>query len=140
MKSKGIWKKNKAFTIKGESTGYEIVTSPQDDELEDFSARPMEILLNGIIGCMGASICNIMRHHMNKVEDFEIVADGIRAEVDPKYYTHIDFYINIKGDIQAKEIKRATKLSEEKYCSAINSVKATTKYYIKLNDKDLEID
>lgn len=70
---------------------------------------------------------------MNQIDNFEISAVGRRAEIEPKEFTHIDIYIEIEGNIQSKEIKRATNLAEAKYCPAINSVKASSSYYINLN-------
>lgn len=137
MEARGVWENRKVFTITDEVSGYEVQTSPKDDALNDILARPMEMILNGIIGCMGATICTIMRHHMDKVNEFEITAVGQRAETEPKYFTHFDIYIYMTGEIRDKEIKRATKLAEEKYCSAINSVKASRSYYINLNHEDI---
>lgn len=133
MKVKGIWESGKAFRIKGHSSDYEVFTSPKDENLKKVAARSMEMILNGVVGCMGATITTIIRHHMNQIDNFEISAVGRRAEIEPKEFTHIDIYIEIEGNIQSKEIKRATNLAEAKYCPAINSVKASSSYYINLN-------
>lgn len=135
MESKGIWQGNKAFKVKGQASNYEVLISPEDESLEENAARPMEMLLNGIVGCMGAAMTTIMRHHIDKIEHFEITIDGQRAEAEPKVFTHYDIYIEVKGDILPKEVKRAVKLAEDKYCSAINSVNAKSTSHIKLNSE-----
>lgn len=74
MKVKGIWESGKAFRIKGHSSDYEVFTSPKDENLKKVAARPMEMILNGVVGCMGATITTIIRHHMNQIDNFEISA------------------------------------------------------------------
>jgi putative redox protein len=60
-----------------------------------------------------------------------------RAEEAPKRFTKIQIKYKLKGKkLDEKKVERAIKLSEEKYCSASNSLNAeiTSTYEIEQTD------
>jgi putative redox protein len=58
------------------------------------------------------------------LEELNIEAVGMRREEKPQAYTNIHLIYKVKGDLEAKKIWRAIRLSEEKYCSASASLVA----------------
>lgn len=74
---------------------------------------------------------------MDKVNELELELDGDRAETEPKRFTDIQITVKVVGDVPEKVLKRAVKLSHEKYCSAVNSLNAEFTTKTVLNGKDI---
>ncbi|MEC9489385.1 MAG: OsmC family protein [Halanaerobiales bacterium] len=99
--------------------------------------RPMELLLAGLAGCTGIDIVLILRKMKTELEDFELEVEAERAEEAPKRFTKIQIKYKLKGKkLDQRKVERAIKLSEEKYCSASNSLNAeiTSSYQIEHTD------
>lgn len=95
--------------------------------------RPMELLLSGLAGCTGIDVVLILKKMKVDLKDFKIEVEAQRAEKHPRRFTKIHLKYQFKGqDISEPKVERAIKLSEEKYCSASNSLNAeiTSSYQI----------
>jgi putative redox protein len=87
--------------------------------------RPMELLLSGLAGCTGIDVVLILNKMKTELEDFKLEIDAERAEETPKRFTKIKIKYKFKGKkLDERKVERAIKLSEEKYCSASNSLNA----------------
>lgn len=87
--------------------------------------RPMELLLSGLAGCTGIDVVLILNKMKTELEDFQMEIDAERAEETPKRFTKIKIKYKFKGKkLDERKVERAIKLSEEKYCSASNSLNA----------------
>ena len=99
--------------------------------------RPMELLLSGLAGCTGIDVVLILNKMKTELEDFEMEVDAERAEESPKRFTKIHIKYKFKGKkLDQRKVERAISLSEEKYCSASNSLNAeiTSSYEIEVTD------
>ncbi|HJB78837.1 MAG TPA: OsmC family peroxiredoxin, partial [Candidatus Nosocomiicoccus stercorigallinarum] len=63
--------------------------------------------------------------------------DAEQNEEFPKYFTDVAITVTAEGSIDGKHIKRAVELSHEKYCSAINSLKANSRVKVIYNGEEL---
>ena len=81
--------------------------------------RPMELLLVGMAGCTAFDVVHILRKGREDVADCVVEVSAERASEDPKVFTkiHLDYLVKGKNLAEA-QVKRATELSKEKYCSA----------------------
>lgn len=117
------------FKAKGDS-GHEITIGfAKDIGGKDNGPSPMELLLHGAAGCTGIDILLILKKMKAVVTDFEIQIEGKRAEEHPRRFEKINMEYIIKGKgLTEKNVKRAVELSQEKYCSATNSLNAEISY------------
>lgn len=91
---------------------------------------PMELFLVALAGCTAMDVHWIMERQRQKIDRFEISAQGTRREDDPRYYETIDLEYTLAGPkIRKDAVERAIRLSQEKYCS----VRAMLKDSVKLN-------
>lgn len=128
------WQGNIKFESEGQNTGFKVNMDANKEAGGDASASsPMEMLLHGVAGCMGIDICVIMRHNMDEVKNLELEVVGTRNDEAPKFYTDVVVKVHVEGNVPAKTVKRAVELSHDKYCSAINSLKAKTRVETYLN-------
>lgn len=80
---------------------------------------PMEFLLAGVAGCTGVDVSLILEKQRQAVEGIEVHIVGERAESHPQVYTSLKLHYVIRGEgLSEAAVKRAIRLSEEKYCSA----------------------
>ncbi len=109
-----------------DSMGHSIVMDASKQvggESSGFS--PLELLLAALGGCTGIDIVEVMRKQRENVEDLEIVVSGERAKEPPRVYTNIHVNYRFKGkSIKEKKVQRAIELSEDKYCSVREMLKA----------------
>ncbi|NLM97737.1 MAG: OsmC family protein [Halanaerobiaceae bacterium] len=117
------------FQAKGDSGHQITVGFPEDAGGKDSGPTPMELLLYGAAGCTGIDIVKILEKMKAEVLEFEILIDGQRAEKHPRRFEIIEIEYIIKGKgLSEKNVRRAIELSQEKYCSATNSLNAEIRY------------
>jgi len=119
-------------------SGHDLtVDSAEESGGQNKGPRPMELLLGGLAGCTGIDIVLILDKMKTELEDFEMEIEAERAQEAPKRFTKIQIKYKLKGKkLDEKKVERAIKLSEEKYCSASNSLNAeiTSTYEIEQTD------
>ena len=86
---------------------------------------PMDALLMGVAGCMAIDVLMIAGKSRVRIDALEVLAEGDRADSEPKRYTSIRLVYRIAGPSEADEpkIQRAIDLSREKYCSVLHSIR-----------------
>ncbi len=110
-------------------TGYSfnLDVAPSDGGTGD-GARPMELLLAGLAGCTAFDVLDILRKSKQPLTGLQVKVSGERAADFPKVYTHIQVTYLLQGKgLSEDAVKRAIKLSEEKYCSASAMLGAVAK-------------
>ncbi len=126
------------FRLKGvDGEGHSVVMDlPKDLGGEGAGFTPMKLLLIALAGCTAIDIINILRRQRQNLSSLEVYAEGDRADEHPRYYTEIRLKYLLKGNALSEEaVKRAIRLSEERYCSVMANLrgasKITTGYEVK---------
>ncbi|HUO42365.1 MAG TPA: OsmC family protein [Methylomirabilota bacterium] len=92
---------------------------------------PMELFLVSLAGCTAMDVQWILERQRQKVERFEVTANGTRRDEDPRSYESINLEYVISGENVRKDaVERAIRLSREKYCSVMSMVKDSVKLNI----------
>lgn len=132
------WNKGRKFTSAGDS-GFELNmdATPAYGGLGE-GATPTEMLLASLAGCMGIDAAMILNRHLENITHMEIMTEGIRETDPPKSFKAIQVTFVIEGDVKEDRIWRALRLSEEKYCTVSNSLKAEITYDVVLNGQKCE--
>jgi putative redox protein len=121
--AKVTWVEDMQFVGQGE-TGHAIVMDVSEEAGgHDAGARPMEVLLMGVLGCTAMDVISILKKKRQPVKGLKIFATGDRAAEHPKYYTKIHLEYVAYGDVDLEALERSAQLSEDKYCSAIATVR-----------------
>jgi putative redox protein len=117
------WVEDMQFVGQGE-TGHAIVMdSSEEVGGHNTGARPMEVLLMGVLGCTAMDVMSILKKKRQPIKGLKIFATGDRAAEHPKYYTKIHLEYVAYGDVELEALERSAQLSEDKYCSAIATVR-----------------
>ena len=105
------------------------------------AAAPMELVLQALMGCTAMDVISILKKMKVPYTDFKVTETNERSEEHPKVYTAIHMVFHFKGDmIDPKKVKKAVKLSNEKYCpvSAMLSKTVEITYHIEINGQRVE--
>ena len=97
---------------------FNISSSPNLEE-GNIGFSPMELVLEGLAGCMSVDIMMILNKQRQVVESYQVFVKGNRVDDIPRVFESIDMLVEIEGDILPKKIQRAIDLSAEKYCSVL---------------------
>jgi putative redox protein len=117
------WVEDMQFVGQGE-TGHAIVMdSSEEGGGHNTGARPMEVLLIGVLGCTAMDVISILKKKRQPIKGLKIFAIGDRAAEHPKNYTKIHLEYVAYGDVELEALERSAQLSEDKYCAAIATVR-----------------
>ncbi len=117
------WVEDMQFIAAGDSGHAIVMDSAAEVGGHDSAARPMEVLLMGLLGCTAMDVISILKKKRQPVQGFKIFASGERAAEHPKKYTKIHLEYVAYGDVDPKALARAVELSETTYCGAIATVR-----------------
>lgn len=117
------WVEDMQFVAQGDSGHAIVMDSSEEVGGHNTGARPMEVLLMGILGCTAMDVISILKKKRQPVTGLKIFATGDRNPEHPKYYTHIHLEYVAYGNVDLEALERSAQLSEERYCSAIATVR-----------------
>ncbi len=120
------WIDDMQFVAQGDSGHAIVMDSSEEGGGHNAGARPMEVLLMGVLGCTAMDVISILKKKHQAVRGLKVFASGDRAAEHPKCYTKIHLEYVAYGDVDPVALARAVELSETKYCSAIATVRGTT--------------
>ncbi len=121
------WKGNMAFEATPPSgKKFMMDTYPEEGETT-LGPTPFETFVCAAAACSGIDVMIIMNKKRQKVTRYWVEVDGERTEegVYPRPYKWLKFIHHVEGeDIDPKAFETAIKLSDEKYCSVIATLRA----------------
>ncbi len=117
------WVEDMQFVAAGDSGHAILMDSNTESGGHNSAARPMEVLLMGVLGCTAMDVISILKKKRQPVQGFKIFATGERAAENPKKYTKIHLEYVAYGDVDPKALARAIELSETTYCGAMATVR-----------------
>ncbi len=89
-------------------------------------SRPMELVLLGITGCAAMDVLAILRKKRVPLTDFKVEVEAERSDEHPQKITNIVLhYIIIGRGIRTEEVEHAIELTDQKYCGAIEMIRAS---------------
>ncbi|PFH91046.1 OsmC family protein [Bacillus sp. AFS088145] len=140
MKTSIKWDGKLAFSGIAPS-GHEIKMDTAESLGGDNSApTPVELLITAVAGCTAIDIVLILEKMRLKLTSFEIEVNGERAEEHPKRFTDIHLHYILGGELDTEKVRKAIKLSKDKYCSVAHSLNANITASFTLNGtKDNEV-
>jgi len=111
------------------------------DAAVEWGCMPVEGLLMSVAGCMAVDIVSILTRMRSAPETFSMDIEGVRDPVPPQRYRSIRMTLNLSGAaVTTEKVDRAIKLSEEKYCSVLHSLKDDIEVVVETNIHPLEGD
>jgi putative redox protein len=119
------WIEDMQISAQSDSGHAILMDAEEDGGGHDLAARPMEVLLMGVLGCTAMDVVGVLKKKRQPLRSFRIFATGERAVEHPRYYTKIHLEYVAYGDVEPEVLARAVQLSEEKYCGALATVRGS---------------
>ncbi|GGI39397.1 OsmC family protein [Mammaliicoccus stepanovicii] len=136
---KSVWQGKKTFKAQSKF-GHDIISdAPTESGGDDNGASPVELMLSGLAGCTGIDVTNIMKERLNDTTKFEITVDDEREDNTSRSVKYVNLIFDIEGEVDLKKLKRAIKLSVDKYCTVAHSLKATIEPKLIYNGNEEEL-
>lgn len=121
------WTGGLSFTAVN-STGIETVM----DGDRKAGASPVEILMEALGACAAIDVVVIMEKVRTPLRKLEVVVDGDRRTIEPRYVENVRVAFDAWGDnINPDKLARAISLSIGKYCSVFHSLRTDLKLVAK---------
>lgn len=88
--------------------------------------RPMQMLLVALGSCASMDVISILQKQKQPIDDYSVIVDGERDQDQvPSLFREIHVKFQFTGDLDPAKVKRAIKLSMEKYCSVTKTLEET---------------
>ncbi len=110
------WKKAINFKVTQDGHSFDIDGSEEFGG-QDLGPRPKALLLSALAGCSGMDIVSMLEKMKYQDFTFKIKVNAELNTEHPIVYTQANITYYFEGEkLDAKNIIKAVKLSEEKYC------------------------
>lgn len=91
---------------------------------ENAGFRPMQLMALSIAGCTAMDVLSLLRKMRQDFTDLDVRVEAKRAEEHPKVFTNVAVIYTVRGrNLDEPKVNRAVELSQDKYCSAIGTVR-----------------
>ena len=109
-----------------DSVGHPLVIgSWPEKEPEWAGLKPSDLLLLSAASCSAYDIVMILTKQREPLLALEVSCSGEQQPEPPYTFTKIHLHYRVKGPRSPHKVERAIRLSEERYCSVINTLKPT---------------
>jgi putative redox protein len=85
--------------------------------------KPSDMLLVSAASCSMYDVVAILGKQREPLEDLEVTCTGDEQENPIARFVSIHLHYVAKGKVDPEKLKHAIQLSQEKYCSVINTLK-----------------
>ncbi len=111
-----------------DSYGHPLVTGSWPDKDPEWAAlKPSDLLLLSAAACSAYDVVMILSKQREPLEGLEVSCTGEQDSNPPYVFTSIHLHYVVSGKVNVAKLERAIRLSEEKYCSVVNTLKPTVK-------------
>jgi putative redox protein len=123
------WIKSTETLMAGvDSRGTPAVIGIWDDQDPQWRGlKASDLLLLSAASCSAYDVVTILKKKREPLRSLDVVCTGELQTEPPKRFTHIHLHYALKGDLSRKNVKEAIRLSEDKYCTVINTLKDSVK-------------
>lgn len=124
------WKGKRTFEAETESGGRFHLDAPTGAGGSGNGPSPLEAFIASIAACSGMDVLMILEKKRQKVTSYRLEVETTRSQegIYPRPFTAIHLNHILEGtDLDPQAVDQAIKLSDEKYCSAVATLRAKTK-------------
>ncbi|WP_165971887.1 OsmC family protein [Paenibacillus piri] len=134
---KSEWLGKRRFKAEGPSGCPVMIDAGMPEGGEGSGNSPLELVLTGLVGCIGIGVTKLLDKMRQSLEALEITAVGRRAEEIPHEITEVHLTFRVEGEVAPSRIWQAVKLECDQYCPVAASLKASIVPHIILNGEPL---
>jgi putative redox protein len=107
-----------------DSNGHSIAVGKSPDPEHSWAGvKPSDLLLMAVASCSAYDVVEILTKQRAPMTDLKVTCSGDQMSEPPYKFTHIHMHYMVHGDVNSEKLEKAIRLSEEKYCSVIATLK-----------------
>jgi putative redox protein len=107
-----------------DSTGHSVaIGRSPEDETQFAGLKASDLLLLSAASCAAHDVLAIMEKQKEPLEDLKVECTGDQQSDPPYTFTKIHLHYIACGDLDPVRLEKAIRLSEDKYCSVISSLR-----------------
>jgi putative redox protein len=107
-----------------DSFGHPIVIgSWPEKEPQQSGLKPSDLLLLSAASCSAYDVIQILIKQRQPLDGLEVHCTGEQEPAPPYKFTKIHLHYKIAGQVNLTKLERAIYLSQDKYCSVVNTLK-----------------
>ncbi len=111
------------FTMLGKGdTDHYVIMDAKDEKGHSMGSTPMELLIMSLGGCSLMDVVDILEKMKLTIDKLTVDIEAERTDTYPMKLTRLHFRYHVWGDVPEDKLKKAVRLSQEKYCSAMASL------------------
>lgn len=111
-----------------DSFGHPLVMGSWPEKQPEWAGlKPSDLLLLSVAACAAYDVVMILTKQREPLEGLEVTCTGEQEPEPPYTFTSLYLHYKLKGRLNPKKVERAIFLSDEKYCSVINTLKPKVK-------------
>lgn len=95
----------------------------EDHEPQWKGLKASDMLLMSAVSCCTYDIVSILKKQREPLEGLTVSCTGIHTTEIPRKFTQIRIHYQLTGGLNPYKVEKAIRLSEEKYCIVINTLK-----------------
>ena len=110
--------------VGADSFGHPLVIGSWPEKSPEWAGmKASDLLLISAAACTAYDVVMILRKQKKNLEKFEVEVQGDQLPDPPYRFTKIHVHYLFEGDLDDRSIQRAIQLSEDKYCSVLNTLR-----------------
>ena len=110
--------------VASDSNGHSVVIGRSPDPAHDWvGIKPSELLLMAVASCATHDVVGIMAKQREPLQNIKVLCSGDQQASPPYTFTRIHLHYIAYGPVNPLRLERAIRLSEDKYCSVISSLR-----------------
>jgi len=103
-----------------------VIGKTADPDGAWLGVKPAELLLMAAAACSSWDVLEILTKQKEPFKDLTVICTGEQQAEAPWTFTNIHLRYSVSGKVNEEKLKRAIRLSEEKYCSVTNTLRKGT--------------
>ncbi len=122
-----VWKGSRVFDAAPPSGNHFVMDAYPESGGQNLGPTPMEAFVAAGAACSAMDVLQILEKKRQKVTSYRVEVEGDRSEegVYPRPYTNLVFRHFVEGEnLDEGAVEQAVRLSDEKYCSVIATLRA----------------
>jgi putative redox protein len=109
-----------------DSFGHPLVIGSWPEQNPEWSGlKPSDLLLLAAASCSAYDVVMILKKQREPLQSLDVTCAGTQQPDPPYAFTALHLHYIAHGPVNEAKLARAIALSEEKYCSVVNTLRPT---------------
>ena len=96
-----------------------------DEEPQVTGLKASDLLLMSAASCSAYDVVMILKKRKEPLESLDVTCSGQMESEPVRRFTKLHLKYIVKGQVKPESVEKAIKLSEDKYCSVLNTLRGS---------------